>query len=259
MNPRLDILEERETLRGPFFQSVLLHVAIAGALVLSTINYTRSHEVWGSATTQLGDAVAVNAVKSIPLPSRAGQLNPVANDTESQVPQPPKPQPKQPAKKLEPKAIPLKSRHTETRELDQLSPQRYRPQQPPPNQVYSSTAPAAVSPMFEKPGSGGVGVGPNSTFGNRFGAYADLVTRRVTDKWNTAGLGGLRTAPMVIVTFDILRDGSIRNAKVVQNSGNGSLDYSTLRAVMDAAPFPPLPAEYGKSDVNVELRFQLQR
>ncbi len=55
-------------------------------------------------------------------------------------------------------------------------------------------APAAVSPMFQKPGAGGVGVGPNSTFGNQFGAYADLVVQRVTDKWQTNGLAGLQRA-----------------------------------------------------------------
>jgi protein TonB len=258
MTLRADVLEQRDTLRGPFFQSIALHAAIAGLLVLSTISYTRSHEVWGSANTQMGDAVAVNAVKSIPLPSRAGQVNPVANDTESQVPQPPKAQPKKQAK-VPDKAIAMKSRAAEMRQLEQMSQQRYQPRQPAQNQVFSSTAPAAVSPMFEKPGSGGVGVGPNSTFGNRFGAYADLVIKRVTEKWQTGGLGSMHSAPLVVVTFDILRDGSIRNAKVEQGSGNSTLDYSALRAVMDAAPFPGLPADYGQSQANVELRFQLQR
>ena len=259
MNPRVDILDERESLGAPFIESVLLHAAIAAALFLSTYTFQRSHQQFGSLMTQAGSAVPVTAVKTIPLPQRAGIVNPVANDTESVVPQPPKPQPRKQAKAPEPKAVPLKSRHVDTRSLEDLSPQRYRPQPPKPNQVYSSQAPAAVSPMFEKPGSGGVGVGPNSAFGNRFGAYADLVVRRVTDKWQTAGLAGLHTAPMVVITFDILRDGSIRNAKVIQRSGIETLDYSALRAVTDAAPFQPLPAEYDQSVATVELRFQLQR
>lgn len=260
MTPRIDILDERESLRGPFVQSVLLHAAIAGALVVSTVTYQRSREVWGSAQTQAGNAVPVTAVKSIPLPSRTGPVNPVANDTESQVPQPPKPQPKKQVKVPEEKAIPLlKKRHVDTRSLEELNPQRYRPQPPLPNQVFSQQPPAAVSPMFEKPGSGGVGVGPNSILGNQFGAYADLVIKRVTDKWQTNGLGGLHTAPMVVITFDILRDGSVRNAKVAQRSGIDTLDYSALRAVTDAAPFEPLPANYAGSVATVELRFQLQR
>ena len=113
--------------------------------------------------------------------------------------------------------------------------------------------------MFQKPGSAGVGIGPNSVFGNRFGAYADLVVRRVTEKWQTGGMAGTHSAPMVIVTFDILRDGSARNAQLAQRSGNTTLDNSALRAVMDAAPFPTLPPEYERSEANVELHFQLQQ
>jgi protein TonB len=254
-----DILDERESLGGSFAQSVVLHAAVAGLLVLSSISYQRSREVWGSATTKAGDAVPITAVKSIPLPSRSGPINPVANDNESRVPQPPKPEPKRAIKEPDLKALPLKSRLAVQRALREESQQRYRPEPPLPNQVFSSKAPAAVSPMFEKPGSGGVGVGPNSVFGNRFGGYADLVVQRVTQKWQTNGLARVQTAPMVIVTFDILRDGSIRNAQLAQRSGNSTLDYSALRAVTDAAPFPPLPPDYGGSDANVELRFQLQR
>ena len=120
-------------------------------------------------------------------------------------------------------------------------------------------APAAVSPMFQKTGSGGVGLGQNSVLGNQFGAYADLVIRRVTDKWQTNGLAGMHTAPLVVVTFDILRDGSVRNVKIAQTSGVDLLDISTVRAVNDAAPFPPLPPQYNRSEAGVELRFQLQR
>ena len=66
-------------------------------------------EVWGSANTSAGSAVAINSVKSIPLPSRAGKINPVANDTESQVPQAPKPEPKKQVKVPDEKAIPLQA------------------------------------------------------------------------------------------------------------------------------------------------------
>ena len=72
------------------------------------------------------------------------------------------------------------------------------------------------------------------------------------------GLAGLRL-PMAVITFDIQRDGSVRNPQIAQRSGNSELDYSALRAVTDAAPFPPLPPQYGGSSAHVELRFQLQQ
>jgi periplasmic protein TonB len=251
-----DILDQQESLRGPFVQSVALHAGVAGLLVLSTISFQSKREVWGG-PTHAGDAVAVNAVKSIPLPSRTGHVNPVANDTESQVPQAAKPEPKKQVKIPEEKAIPLKSR-TAQKQPKQQAQQRYRPEPLRENQVTSAQAPAAVSPLFQKPGGGAVGLGQNNSLGSRFGAYADLVAQRVTEKWQTSGMAG-QSAPMVIITFDIQRDGSVRNAKVAQRSGNSTLDYSALRAVMDAAPFPPLPAEYDRNVANVELQFQLQR
>ncbi len=256
MDQHADILDQQESLGGPFVQSVLLHAAIAAALIVSTISFQHSREVWGSSNTSAGTAVTVNAVKSIPLPSRTGIVNPVANDTESQVPQAPKPEPKKQVK-VPDDAIPLKSRLARKQPRPQAL-QRYRPEPPVQNQVFSHEAPAAVSPMFQKPGSGGVGVGPNSAFGNQFGAYADLVVQRVTQKWQTNGLAGMRL-PMAVITFDILRDGSVKNAQISQRSGNSTLDYSALRAVMDAGPFPPLPPQYSGSSTNVELRFQLQQ
>jgi len=257
MPQHADILDQPESLGGPFVQSVLLHAAIAGALIISTISFQHSHQVWGSANTSAGSAVAINSVKTIPLPSRAGKINPVANDTESQVPQAPKPEPKKQIKVPDEDAIPLKSRLAKKQPRPE-APQRYRPEPPPQNQVFSRDAPAAVSPRFEKPGSGGVGVGPNSAFGNQFGAYADLVVQRVTQKWQTNGFAGLNL-PMAVITFDIMRDGSVRNPQIAQRSGNSTLDYSALRAVTDAGPFPPLPSNYNGSSASVELRFQLQR
>lgn len=258
MQQHADILDEQDSLGGPFLQSVLLHVAVAGALVISSINFEHSHQVWGSTNTGAGTAVAINSVKTIPLPARAGQINPVANDTESLVPQQPKVEPKKQVKVPDEDAIPLKSRLAKKQPKPEAS-QKWHPKLIPENQIFSRLAPAAVSPpMFEKPGAGGVGVGPNSTFGNQFGAYADLVVRRVTDKWQTNGLAG-QNVPMAVITFDIARDGSVRNPKIAQHSGNATLDFSALRAVTDAAPFPPLPPNYSGSSTSVELRFQLQK
>jgi periplasmic protein TonB len=257
MQQHVDILDEQDSLGGPFVQSVLLHAAVAGAFIISSIQFQHSRRVWGSTNTGAGTAVAVNSVKTIPLPARAGQINPVANDTESQVPQAPKPEPKKQAKVPDEDAVPIKSRLAKKQPKPQVS-QTWHPKLIPENQVFSHVAPAAVSPMFQKPGAGGVGVGPNSTFGNQFGAYADLVVRRVTDKWQTNGLAG-QNVPMVVITFDIARDGSVRNPQIAQRSGNSTLDYSAIRAVTDAAPFPPLPSNYSGSSTSVELRFQLQR
>ena len=235
-------------------QSVVLHAAVAGLLVLSTISFRGHGPNWGG-PTHAGDSVVVTPV-SIPLPPHSGRVNPVANDTDSHVPQAQKPEPKKQVKVPEEKAIPIISR-TAQKQPKQQAQQRYRPEPLRENQVTAAEAPAARSPIFQKPG-GAVGLGQNNTLGSRFGAYADLVAQRVTEKWQNGALAG-QTAPMAIITFDIQRDGSIRNAKVAQPSGNSTMDYSALRAVMDAAPFPPLPSEYDRNQASVELQFQLKR
>lgn len=257
MHQRTDILDQQDSLRGSFVQSIVLHATVFGALIVSTMSFQHNREVFGG-PTRAGDTVVVNPVKNVPLPSRTGHLNPVANDTDSQVQQAPKPEPKKQVKVPDEKAIPLKARDLK-KQPRQEAQQRYRREPLRENQLTSSQAPAAVSPMFQKPGSGEIGVGPNDALGSRFGAYADLVIRRVSEKWDTAGLADLRTAPLVVVTFDIQRDGSVRNVRIAQRAGNSNLEFSAQRAVMDAAPFPPLPPGYERNEANVELRFHLQR
>jgi protein TonB len=194
---------------------------------------------------------------------RPGIVNPLANDTESQVPLPPKEaRPQRRAARDDPDAIALKMKD-EKRKLTDVAAanQRYRPQRASDNQLYSASGQAAVSPMFGGVvGSGGVGVGAGSPFGNRFGWYADLLRRKVSEKWQTNDVDQrLQTAPPVVLSFDILRDGSVRNIRLLQRSGNLALDYSAQRAVQEAAPFQPLPREFERDSANIEFWFQLKR
>ena len=53
-----DVLDEQDSLGGPFLQSVLLHAAIVGALVISSIEFQHSHQVWGATNNGAGTAVA---------------------------------------------------------------------------------------------------------------------------------------------------------------------------------------------------------
>src|SRR5919112_6367530 len=113
MSARMDILDEPERLRGPFLGSIACHAGMIGAFVaIAVIHPMGKVEHWGDPNGGGFGSVAVNAVPSIQLPNRSSVPNPVANDTESQVPQAPsktKPQPK--VKAPEPNAIALKSRH----------------------------------------------------------------------------------------------------------------------------------------------------
>jgi protein TonB len=257
MAPHADILDRPESLRNPFIGSLLFHAAVIGGLVLLGIEYERNIVPLGSANPSGGGTVAITPVATIPLPARQGRKNPVANDTEYNVPAAPKEETvKQKVKAPEPDAIPLKSK-TQPKPVPKET-SKYRPEgYLKPNQTTSSTGPSLSTDMIAKQGAGTIGVDRYSVLGSRFGAYAALLMERVSQKWNTGGLEGVR--PSAIVGVEILRNGSIRNPRVIQTSGNYQLDTSALRAVTEAAPLPPLPQEYEKDVLNVEFKFQIQR
>ena len=58
-------------------------------------------------------------------------------------------------------------------------------------------------------------MGANSTLGTRFGAYAALIQDLIARNWNTGDVT-VQVAPPVIATFDLMKDGSIRNLTIVQ-------------------------------------------
>jgi protein TonB len=266
MAGHVDILEQRDSLRTPLLLSVIVHGAVFSSLALFTslgvkgVLWGDPHAVGG------GNSVGIQAVRQIPLPGRSGEQNLLANDTESRVPQPPKPQPKV-VKPPEPEAIPLRSRKTaappprpvQARETSQP----YRAQPDRPNQLYSSAGQRLSSNMYGSPlagTSGTVGVGPRGNFGQRYGWYSALLEQRVGQKWRTDEVDPrVQTAPPVIITFDIAKDGSARNVRILQSSGNRTLDYSAQRAIFEAAPFPPLPGDFERDSAQIEFWFQLRR
>jgi len=259
MSQHADILDERESLRSPFLGSIVVHAGMIALPFLFTFMRGTSVEHWGDPNSLGGGAVGITPVERIPIQSRQGRINPVANDTESQIPSAPaKPQPKQ-AVQPDPDAIALKSRNAQKKPAPQATPQKYSPvREPRPNQVYSSTGQAATSPMFSQaPGGGGVGSGSASPFGNRFGYYEQLIRDKVARNWRSQDLDASVRNP-VVVTFDILRNGSIQNVHVTRSSGNFAADQSAQRAILMSNPFQPLPAQYERDVATIEFLFRLQ-
>ena len=257
-----DILDQREPLRGPFTGALALHVGIAGALVLYTLVLGHS-KPFGDPNAG-GAAVGITAVPSIPL-AHSGPANPVAHDTQSQVPQEPVKQEKAKKEPPPPKnAVELKSKTAK-----QLRAKVETRPQPPhfksfdeldPNKIKSQQAPAVSSPMFSVSGAGRIGAGANTTLGSRFGEYSGRIQQLVTQHWRTGDVdASIRTAPQVIVSFEIRRDGNISAPRVVQSSGISTLDFSARRAILEAGPFPPLPQAFDRSSATFEIVFELQR
>ncbi|MGA2116632.1 MAG: TonB C-terminal domain-containing protein [Bryobacteraceae bacterium] len=261
MSAHADIFDRKDPLTRWFAGSVVLHALVA-ASILSVSLFHGATEQWGDPQGGGMGSVAVNPVNSIPLPPHSGPVNPVANDTESAVPTPPpkaKPQPKALADDADAIALQGRTRKEKKHKEVAASPNKWRDQQHDvPNQLYSDVGPALSSPMFARHGGGGIGVGNDSPFGNQFGWYAKLLCDKVGQNWQTAGLDP-RTTNTAVVTFVIRRDGSIAGTpRLTERSGNDALDISGQRAIMDAAPFSPLPSQFNKNEVEVRMRFSLK-
>ena len=263
MSAHVDILDEKERLRKPLLGSVALHVTLAALLLVASLLRGRG-DLWGSPNAGGGaGSMTVNVVTGrIPLPARPGLVNPLANDTQSRAPAPPPTKAKPAAKAPEPDAVPIPGKKAKrvAPKREVYSKDYFRPRGDANNQLYSESGQALTSPMIGMRGGGGVGTGPSTPFGNRFGNYVAILKQKVEQSWRTGDVDPrVRTAPTVIVTFTLLRDGSVKNVRVVQRSGIALLDSSCERAIYDAAPFPPLPREYNGNDVTIEFWFDLRR
>jgi protein TonB len=255
-----DILDQHEGLKRPLLGSLLLHGGIAGLALLFTITKWGATERWGDPNSLGGGAVGITPVASIPLPARQGPQNPLANDTESQVPAPPPTQTRQ-AVKENPDAIPLKGRSKrDIRKAAEMFERQHKftPKDVRPNQVYSQSGPALNSPMMSRSGGGGVGSGTGNPFGTRLGWYEKLLRDRVAQNWRSQDLDR-RLQSAVVVLFTLMRDGSIRNVRITQSSGNVAYDLSAQRAIEMSAPFPPLPREFERDSANLEFWFRLEK
>jgi TonB family protein len=245
-----------ESLSKPLFGSLLAHGAIVGSL-LFVWTVRKSLPEFGDKVTSHGTVGVTVVHNTIPIPSKEGRTNRLANDTTSVVPQ--APPEKKAIKKVaveDPKAIPLPGKPKKPQPERDRQP-IYKPEPIRPNQVYSRTAEALKSPQIGMQGNEGIGVGPNSVMGQRFGYYVDLMRQQISRHWSTAGLAS--DSRRVMISFAILRDGSVKDAKIGQASGNYTLDNNALRAVLESSPLPQLPNGYEKDSAPVELWFQVKQ
>ena len=269
MTAHLDPLAVRESLRKPFVGSLTLHACLFSLTFLYTWMLARSHVRFGDPNVMPGGSIAVNVVRNIPLaPAQTVIQNPVASDSRSSVPTPP-PEKVQAREKAETEAgaIPIPGPKAKKAGERKAAVRRFRPYVPDrDNQLYSMAGMGVNTPSYsgiQPQGFGvGIGAGPGNPFGARYGWYTEDLQRRIGEQWRREldqVDQQVRTGPRTVVFFEILRDGSLRNIRLAQSSGNSSLDYAALRAVTNANPVPSLPSDLGKSSVSIEIWFQLKR
>jgi protein TonB len=258
MHPTIDILDERDPLTLPFIGSLIVHGCVIAVFFMGWFWLKQKPDALGEPNPSGGPAYAVSPTKTIPIAQREAPPNPVAHDTESLVPTAPaekEAEKKQPEPPKDAFQIPDKLKPQKEQPHPQ---QKYTPPAPQ-NQVYSRTPQAVSNPMYAaQAGAGQVGIGPNSVLGNRLGWYAQLIRDRLAQNWQTNGLNARMQSAPAIVNFHILRDGSIRDPKIVQSSGNPEIDNTALRAVYASNPLSPLPPQVAENDILAEFTFNLR-
>jgi TonB family protein len=86
-----------------------------------------------------------------------------------------------------------------------------------------------------------------------FANYIGRMRQKIASTWRPPG--GALEERSCRVYFRVHRDGSISSVSVEQSSGVSLFDQSCQRAVLQAAPLPPLPREYRDEYLGVHFSF----
>jgi len=269
-----------DSYKKPFSYSFLLHAALAGAVAFGMLN-THHGESWGGP----GGSVTVGLVGNVPAiplphPEVETTSRTVDNTKGLYTAEPPKVEPPPPDalpipkfKELKPPKIPPKptpptlNHEPPPKVIPHPSKILENPSPPPPNAIPygqggAPTIPTSSFAMGQGTTQGGLAFNGVSggDFGSRFSWYVEAVQRRISSNWLQSTIDpNVSAAPRVVVTFTILRDGSVTNIQVLQRSNNYSVDTSAVRAVKDSSPLQGLPPQYAGSSVNVEFYFDFRR
>jgi TonB family protein len=117
---------------------------------------------------------------------------------------------------------------------------------------------AAESPADAKPGPAGGAVTATVGGGDSSLAwYGAAVKAALESVWAKPYLEDAQGTASVVVAFDIERNGTTSNIRIVQSSGIPSLDRSAQRAVIEASPLPAVPPTWTEATIPVTMRFDL--
>jgi protein TonB len=251
-------------LKRYFSYSVFLHISLT-VLMLVGVWIQRTGDRWGGpGGGDSGVKVGLVASAGIPMP-------PTPNPTESEAVDPTmglnkeEPKPKEPEPKTDATNIP---KFEKEKKLPPSKPSKvFEKKTPPPENAVPygksgnmnipsgySTTPGPLNSGLNVQGQGG------AEFAARYGWYVEAVRRSITQNWmqNTidpAVRAGRKAK--TTVTFTINRDGSIKNIRIAESSGNRSMDDSAQRALLGVDHFPPLPSDYSGRYVDVTFDFDL--
>jgi TonB family protein len=226
-----DILAQRAKLEGgaaaAIFLSILLHASITGMAVWSALHHSSAPET------------TVMNIQFAKPQQPAAEITPAAQPVPVAQPVAPKPieKPKPAIKKNTAPPSPFgKSAKKAAEPL---------PRQP--------SNPATQQPAAIDVPVGGSGVTQLEGGDFPYSIYIERMKTLIGSHWFRPAVSENTSA---IIYFAIDRDGTIRDAKVENASGDGLYDRAALRAILEASPLPPLPFGYSGTFLGVHLKFR---
>src|SRR5258706_651071 len=246
------------SLRRFLVYSLFLHGALVAVAIVSAVVHIGG-EQWSGLGGAKSDSVKVSLVASagIPMPpppeiTETKTFDPTESlykeQPQPKPPEPPKPEIKIPQfKKEKPLPPSPKSKVLENKPPvpDNAAPSHGGQMNRPTG--YQQT-PGVSSSGVQMPGDAG------GQFATRYGWYIAAARRRVQPNWDLMAIDpSVRNSKTLhcVISFTIMRDGNVKNARIYQSSGNSSWDNSGLRAILNSNPFPPLPSDWSGSEVSV--------
>lgn len=82
--------------------------------------------------------------------------------------------------------------------------------------------------------------------------YVERMLGIIGGNWFRPDVGAV---PGATIHFVISRNGTIRDAEITIPSGSSTFDRAARRAVIESNPLPPLPLQYGGTELGVHLKF----
>jgi TonB family protein len=243
-----EIIWERGKERFPLgvgtFLAVLLHVAIVAAFVWSSMVHPVRFASPRAVAVRLMPAGSLKGGEApAPAPAPPPETKKILKPASEDVPPPPTD-----------KAVLLPAKDEDKKKTATAArPAAERPKAP------------DVSLPSAGEGSGGGAGGPAGAGGNvgvsgaafdsefQFSYYVERMLVAIGMNWFKPAQAG-SVSP--VIHFRIEKDGTISDATVERSSGLPFVDRAALRAVISSSPLPPLPAEYGGSQLGVHLKFE---
>ena len=95
-----------------------------------------------------------------------------------------------------------------------------------------------------------------STQSSRYASYLHKVKRKIELVWEYPPLAGeMGIQGRLFVKFEIDRNGHLKMIKLLKSSGAKILDDEAIRAIKEAAPYPPFPKDFKIKSIKIHACF----